>query len=1218
MKLNFTNRQQLKQKMKMGARLVVAAAVFAFTATVLTLSILLNIIDVRSMLAQGNMGDKYWVGKAIYVNAFNNQWEVNSWALKDDNGSGSLVLAGDGTAILTMDNAAGGYANKLESTYDGAPILLTLDKVNGRLDLNVNGLTGGRQQFWVEAEQYDANNNYISNITVMFPAAYCGYFVSYFNEFTWAANATKVRFVINGQNMSSQQGTIKMNHFCYYNGNNDWKNPQNWGTASAGTGGEACPESMENAIFDGGYTSNCNINGSLNVGGVNITSSYNGIIFQNANTITIGSNGFTQVGGTFQGGSGDITVNGPFVLNHTSAVYRAPSADLTLNGDFTFTAGTFQHNNGTVILGNTMTWTGNTNLFNLSASSNGSTKTYTIAGTTQISVANDFRLGGNATMFLNGTGRINARGNLYSDNKGMWGGGTAQLAINGTAAQLLKGNNTIGMGAMPIVVVDKASGTMTMDDTISVGGGWTYVKGTVNSTNNNSTVAFGGTNMNVNGGATTASSMRFDNVVFYKAFTTTTTGTLLAEGRMTLLDSSRVDIGGFDVDVKEPSLIQGTIAFTNTAGTKLFNDLVVDTTGTWNCSAIDELFTISGHLENYGNFMAAQTAGVSYSTNTLYSLTGVNKNIKGNITLTRVDIDNPSNTASYTNHNYLDILESINGAGGTLIQNPAAYLYIGVRNNPADYTLTTLNATAIGNHVNYNRSRNAEAQDVLATTYFNIIFSGEGKKNQRGNITVLGSLNIQDEGYLDATTANFQINLKGDWLNEGLGTNDQPFTARAGTVLLTGTGTQTVSSTNYAGGNKFNNLTFNNTATTIPQIVFANNDNATGTLSFTSGHVSLGTNTFTLGTSATATGTLAHTSGLIISGTLKRFLNTTAIAQAGIAGTFPMGYYTGSGTSVSNRMAYVSGQATTGGSVSVSHNHVNGTFDYPLPFSDGSQLIDVRHNMNWVMSSGDGLAGTNFALRLRAQDIPGVNDATQLRIVLQTGVAPGTSTAGTGTVADPGANKSLLSASGFNNTFYIGSAWNTNPLPIKLISFTAKEDGDRVKLDWVTASEENNDYFTVERSKDGLNFESVLNKPGAGNSNSNLYYSDYDNNPYTGLSYYRLKQTDFNGAFTYSPIEAVEFKGNKPTFDFTVFPNPASASFGDDIQVSAETEGLEGERIVYTMVDMSGKIVATQDVKGNGSTLVLSIGNASAYKPGTYIVVATVGKERISKKIIVQ
>lgn len=109
-------------------------------------------------------------------------------------------------------------------------------------------------------------------------------------------------------------------------------------------------------------------------------------------------------------------------------------------------------------------------------------------------------------------------------------------------------------------------------------------------------------------------------------------------------------------------------------------------------------------------------------------------------------------------------------------------------------------------------------------------------------------------------------------------------------------------------------------------------------------------------------------------------------------------------------------------------------------------------------------------------------------------------------------------------------------LPIELISFSAAPVNDAVELRWSTASELNNDHFTVERSGDGLHFESMGEVKGAGTSASQLNYFFYDSHPLTGESYYRLKQTDYDGSFTYSAVQAIDLTGETASPD--VYPNP--------------------------------------------------------------------------------
>lgn len=99
-------------------------------------------------------------------------------------------------------------------------------------------------------------------------------------------------------------------------------------------------------------------------------------------------------------------------------------------------------------------------------------------------------------------------------------------------------------------------------------------------------------------------------------------------------------------------------------------------------------------------------------------------------------------------------------------------------------------------------------------------------------------------------------------------------------------------------------------------------------------------------------------------------------------------------------------------------------------------------------------------------------------------------------------------------------------LPIKIRSFNANKTENSSFLKLVTASETNNDYFTIERSGDGRSFEAIGEIKGAGNSAEEKHYEFTDENPLPGINYYRIKQTDFDGQYSYSEIKSVQHTGH--------------------------------------------------------------------------------------------
>ncbi len=158
-----------------------------------------------------------------------------------------------------------------------------------------------------------------------------------------------------------------------------------------------------------------------------------------------------------------------------------------------------------------------------------------------------------------------------------------------------------------------------------------------------------------------------------------------------------------------------------------------------------------------------------------------------------------------------------------------------------------------------------------------------------------------------------------------------------------------------------------------------------------------------------------------------------------------------------------------------------------------------------------------------------------------------------------------------NSTRYvtIGSSTFGTTLPVELLSFQAEADeqGNVTNVMWSTASENNNDFFTIERSGDGTSWKEVLMVPGAGNSQHDIHYYETDRNPLMGLSYYRLKQTDFDGQFKYSHMVSVLFGDYDGTM--TARPNPAR----DYVIVLGDPENLQVLRVINVLgQDVSDKI----------------------------------------------
>jgi hypothetical protein len=188
-----------------------------------------------------------------------------------------------------------------------------------------------------------------------------------------------------------------------------------------------------------------------------------------------------------------------------------------------------------------------------------------------------------------------------------------------------------------------------------------------------------------------------------------------------------------------------------------------------------------------------------------------------------------------------------------------------------------------------------------------------------------------------------------------------------------------------------------------------------------------------------------------------------------------------------------------------------------------------------------------------------------------------------------------------------GVSFGSAPLPIKLISFNATSKGNSVVLTWQTATEINNDYFTIERSVDADNWEKILYITGAGNSNKTETYTSTDLNPLNGTAYYRLKQTDFDGKFEYFNVVAVNIE-KKSLHKIAVYPNPAS----ENTSVSVEHNFSESNsNISISVKNIEGKEM-TSFVSENIKTAIEGL------PKGLYFVTVSTESTQQTEKLIIQ
>ncbi|MFA6469869.1 MAG: T9SS type A sorting domain-containing protein [Bacteroidota bacterium] len=298
------------------------------------------------------------------------------------------------------------------------------------------------------------------------------------------------------------------------------------------------------------------------------------------------------------------------------------------------------------------------------------------------------------------------------------------------------------------------------------------------------------------------------------------------------------------------------------------------------------------------------------------------------------------------------------------------------------------------------------------------------------------------------------------------------------------------------------------------------------------GNITTNSDTLILGQNTSSAGTLSRSSGSVV-GHLKRWV------PAGIDDfLFPVG--------IADQYRPVDISVTSlpdsGGSLTASFIESN-PGETGLPLDDGGiPIINISTEGYWSISSADGFNGGIFSLDLSPKAFSGIADVSSLRVVTRpisgSWQLQGTHVSGTGTIAAPVVSRSGLS--GFGEFAIAGGA--DNALPVNIASFTAAPNQLNAELKWKTVTESNNHGFEIERhSAENRSFEwhKVGFVEGKGTTNEPKEYSFADMNLHTGKYFYRLKQIDRDGRFSYSHLLQVTIHDVPKVFALEQnYPNP--------------------------------------------------------------------------------
>lgn len=463
--------------------------------------------------------------------------------------------------------------------------------------------------------------------------------------------------------------------------------------------------------------------------------------------------------------------------------------------------------------------------------------------------------------------------------------------------------------------------------------------------------------------------------------------------------------------------------------------------------------------------------------------------------------------------------------------------------------------------------------------------------------TSFGSITIAASGSVTAPSGN--MNIAGNFTNNGT------FTPGSGTVTFNGTTAQTL------GGNvssAFTNLTINNSNTsgvTISRVLTIN-----GSLTLTQGRVNTTSSNIVI-LSSTASTSIGNSTS---------YINGPLACNVAYNGATVLNLPLGKGNdwrpvTLTPTHNTITSYTYTAELFNASAQALNWTLPNTIQNVSRTHYVDINRTVTATSASATSAGLTGAVIRMYYSNTNGssdvVSDYTHLTIA-KAPVAGNTWTDITGTATANGiGNITSGNFTSFSRFSIANQVMGINPLPIELLSFNAKLVNGTVDLKWVTASEKNNDYFTIEKSTDGVHFDFVEKIKGAGNSSSVLNYSTEDKDPFQGTSYYRLKQTDFDGKYSYSSLVKVDLISD---YDFNIYPNP-----GNGEVVNLLIPGTKDKELLVTITAVDGGMTysRTFTAQKDGNNLIV-LQPEIKLPSGVYFITASSDQTSYVKKYIVK
>ncbi len=600
---------------------------------------------------------------------------------------------------------------------------------------------------------------------------------------------------------------------------------------------------------------------------------------------------------------------------------------------------------------------------------------------------------------------------------------------------------------------------------------------------------------------------------------------------------------------------------------------------------------------NSGKITMSNTAGITVDSSANITLNCTNQTnndftitMNNSSTIKIGPISGPYTTRSFTTNltNNRDFFINVNSTAILTVYGTFNVVKGGGRNftiNPA-----TSGQITVYNDLDLDNTENADL----------ILFQLDGSSvmDVKGNIDMKGATSSSREQITLNTSSILHIG-KNFLRNASPNTYGILNAGASSTVDYDGVASQILAKNAGSGtdGFTYQNLTINNSSSSSPQLTMEGSVSVNGTLTLTNGRIQ-----------TTSTNYLEVASGGSLSG--------------GSASSHVIGPLRKTGNAA---FTFMVGNGTNLAKIGITAPSSNSTFEAEYKkqaYTDVTHKETAIANIStieyWTLSRVTGTGTSKVTLFWDDASAHGINDLSNLVVSHYNSATSQWETLGnsatTGGVGSgvSGSIKANVTSTSFS-PFTFGSLTSSNPLPVELLYFQATEMSNKVELNWATATEIDNDYFVVERSVNGTDFEEAVKLEGAGNSNIPLEYKSRDEYPLQGTSYYRLKQVDFNGNYTYSALVAVAILGdNVNVSNWLVYPNPIAKNQDLFFKSNSASENLN-----ISIFDMFGKLIYSNQDDENTYEHVLHVSDIPNIATGIYNLVIQTPNNYWANKIII-